>query len=138
MNEENITLGLNGTTTLSIYTEPYVFIGAPFITWKSLNPNIASVNEKGEVKALQKGTATITAKFNGETVSSTVEVVDYLKGDINKDGKINLTDVIQLLKIYLNINPSIEDIITLGDMDNNNTINLSDVIILLKTYLGIY
>lgn len=138
MNEENITLGLNGTTTLSIYTEPYVFIGAPFITWKSLNPNIASVNEKGEVTALQKGTATITAKFNGETVSSTVEVVDYLKGDINKDGKINLTDVIQLLKIYLNINPSIEDIITLGDMDNNNTINLSDVIILLKTYLGIY
>ena len=44
--------------------------------WSSSAPTVASVNSTGEVTALTKGNAVITAEVNGESVTCTVTVKD--------------------------------------------------------------
>lgn len=61
----------------------------------------------------------------------------YTKGDLNKDGKIGLQDIIYLLKRYLNLEPTTAEDIIIGDMDDNGSLGLKDIILLLKEYLGI-
>ena len=76
--------------------------------------------------------------INGTDVSKTIKYVapEFEKGDLNKNGKIDLSDIIVLLKMYLgNIIPTQEQI-KLGDLDGNGVIGLKDIITLLKTYLG--
>ncbi len=57
-----------------------------------------------------------------------------MPGDMNKNGKIDLSDIIILLKIYLNGNATDEEKI-IGDMDHDENIGLKDIIMLLKDYL---
>ena len=45
----------------------------------------------------QAGTCTVTVTYEGYTVTFDVQIVDYIPGDINLDGKVNRDDVIQLL-----------------------------------------
>ena len=48
---------------------------ASALTWTSSRPKIASVDKKGNVRALKKGTAVITVKtFNGRTAKVTIKV----------------------------------------------------------------
>lgn len=48
---------------------------ASALTWTSSTPKVASVDKKGNVRALKKGTAVITVKtFNGKTAKVTVTV----------------------------------------------------------------
>lgn len=61
----------------------------------------------------------------------------YQKGDLNKDGTINLPDVIRILRIYLGIDTASSEDTTIGDMNNDGDIGLADVIALLRKYLGI-
>lgn len=44
------------------------------VTWKSQNPKVASVSSKGTVKALKKGTTTITATANGKKVTCKISI----------------------------------------------------------------
>ena len=53
---------------------------------------------------------------------------------MNKNGKIDLSDVITLLRKYLN-DDATEEEVEIGDMDENENIGLKDIIILLRTYL---
>lgn len=46
------------------------------VEWSSSAPTVASVNSAGEVTALTKGNAVITAEVNGESVTCTVTVKD--------------------------------------------------------------
>ena len=62
--------------------------------------------------------------------------VDFMKGDMNNNDKIDLQDIIILLKKYLKSMDTTEDDIEIGDMDENDTIGLKDIILLLRTYLG--
>lgn len=48
------------------------------VTWKTDNPSIATVNEKGEVKGVAVGKATITAYLFDMTASCTVTVDKYV------------------------------------------------------------
>ncbi len=52
--------------------------------WSSSAPTVASVNSAGEVTALTKGNAVITAEVNGESVTCTVTVRD--ESDAPDDG----------------------------------------------------
>ena len=48
---------------------------ASALTWTSSKPEVASVDQKGNVRALKKGTAVITVKtFNGRTAKVTIKV----------------------------------------------------------------
>lgn len=54
------------------------------VEWSSSAPTVASVTSSGEVTALAKGNAVITASVNGETVTCTVTVRD--ESDTPDDG----------------------------------------------------
>ena len=76
-----------------------------------------------------KVTLDITAKVN-------VITDEYVKGDMNQNGKVDLQDIIILLKKYLGTLTTTDEDKTIGDMDNNGSIGLKDIILLLRTYLG--
>ena len=59
---------------------------------------------------------------------------EFEKGDMNKNGKIDLADVILLLRRYLN-DDATEEEIQIGDMDESGSIGLNDIIALLREYL---
>lgn len=62
------------------------------LTWTSSNPEVASVDENGNVVALSKGTAVITASANGGTnKSATCAVtVEQLVTEVKIDKQLNL------------------------------------------------
>ena len=50
------------------------------VIWKSEDPSVASVDEAGHVKAVEKGSTVITVSFGGKQLSCPVEVWYPLKG----------------------------------------------------------
>ena len=73
--------------------------------------------------------------LTGKIYTISASVIDM--GDIDKDGKIALNDVIVLIKKYLGIFSITADDLLTGDMDKNGIIGINDVILLLKTYIGL-
>ena len=78
------------------------------VKWESSDPNIATVDENGKVTGVAKGVAVITASTTDGTdfKAQSVAIVDKdvkqgIKGDINEDEIIDLTDVSLLIDIIL-------------------------------------
>ena len=61
----------------------------------------------------------------------------YTKGDMNYNNRIDLKDIILLIKKYLGTDHASDLDITIGDMNNNGKLDLKDIIILIRTYLGL-
>ena len=138
LNKSTLSLLVGNSEKLIVSNLPEDTTDTTTYTWKSSNPSVASVDKDGNVLALTKGTTTITVTSEeGFTYDCVVTVSDFAKGDVDKSGNINLTDVIISLKTYLNINEMNDDDFVLYDMNDDEVFNLTDVILLLKTYLGI-
>lgn len=75
------------------------------VTWTSSNKKIATVSNKGKVKGIKKGSATIKAKVSGKTYSAKVTVLTnklYVTLDIRTpDGSAVDTKVIDGKTVYL-------------------------------------
>ena len=81
---------------------------------------------------------------NGETTMFVVKISteageepEYMPGDFNGNGTIDLPDVIRILKLYLGIEETTDETRPIGDINGDGTINLPDVISALRIYLGI-
>ena len=70
LNSKNFTLKVGKSKRLSVNN------AKGKITWKSSNPNVASVDSNGNVKAIKTGTANITATVDGKTLTVKVTVSD--------------------------------------------------------------
>lgn len=57
---------IGDTDTLTVYFDPEGYPNQA-VTWTSSNPSVVSVDSKGNVKALKKGTATITVTAKADT-----------------------------------------------------------------------
>lgn len=94
----NQTLKKGGSVTLVPQYVPDNIIALPEITWTSDTPSVAEVNQNGQVTAISKGTATITAQApNGVKGTAIITVegasVTGVSVDINnvsfvKDGNV--------------------------------------------------
>lgn len=89
MNKKDITLAPKGTYQLTLW-------GADKnVTWKSSNTKVATVSDDGLVTAVGKGSATITATFNGKNITSNVNVIEltlnHESAVLEYDGKFSLT-----------------------------------------------
>ena len=58
---------------------------------------------------------------------------DYLKGDINRDGKINADDAADAIEIF-KTNAQTEENIKVGDMDGNGTVNAEDSALIIEYF----
>lgn len=83
-------------------------------------------------KALQQGenSITITASVGDQTVTYTVLVTrarDILLGDLDKNGVVNVSDIIMLKNLIMNGSWNDENLMY-GDIDKNGTLNVSDML----------
>ena len=78
-----------------------------------------------------KGAYKYTGKEFFDEVS--INVVDYLKGDMDKNGAINSIDASILIDKYKSNEITDEDY-AIGDMNNDNTLNSTDASIIIDLY----
>lgn len=126
-----------GNRKLSLYTAPSIYMDVSGVkrSWESSNPNVVTVDENGTLTPVGLGTATITAHYNGQEVTCQVSVLMNIKGDVNRDGKVNLADATEIINFYIEKkHPTPEDY-EAGDMNNDKKLNLQDAMEIIFIYL---
>ena len=91
----------------------------------------------GELKANFAGDVTVAGKADDAAVATDDVIGDYkalIYGDVNRDGKVNLSDVSGTLQIIANWAVDVNE--DAGDVDKNGSVNLTDVTKLLKSIAG--
>ena len=74
------------------------------VTWKSMNPDVVSIDNNGLMSCLSNGWSVIlatTADGSNLTAGCFVKVGASEGGDVNADGKINISDVTTLIDMLL-------------------------------------
>ena len=151
VNTKDITILKGETSTFSIEVENAV----GRIDIVSSNDKIASVSDKFCFLDMESKTITVNGLMPGNTVIRVINsdvstydsedisnnvytinviVKDYIKGDINRNDRIDLADIMAALKKYLDNNID-EDEIKFIDMNDNGKVDLGDITLLLKAYL---
>ena len=122
------------TTLLEVVFEPGTNTKDDTITWKSSDSDIAVVDDNGIVTILSTGTVTISAiTANGNVATCELNVIDYLKGDLDKNGVVNANDAAIALDLYKYGNVTNEDI-QIGDLNGDNVVNANDAALILDMY----
>lgn len=70
---------------------------------------------------------------SGKIVIEQVEDIDYIKGDLDRNGIVDANDASIVLEIYKADNALDEDI-EIGDMDGNNLLDANDASLILELY----
>lgn len=115
----------NGTTLQNKIWVENDTISIAIITGK---PGITKILVKGEISN-DKGVEKIISEY------ITINVQDYTKGDINKDGRVNLSDVTYGLKGISKGTLTVEEK-KIGDVTGDNKCNLRDIIKILQFIAG--
>lgn len=99
------------------------------LTWKSENPEIATVDNEGNVKTLTAGETTIKVSANdgsGITAECHLTVTAPKAGDSNDDDEVNVVDAVNTVNYILNkVVGTFE--FEAADVNKDNHISVSDV-----------
>ena len=132
---DNINVPLNTSTVIKPVITPNFDVN---ITYTSSNPSVATIDQTGTVTALKKGTTTITARAtNGKSATITVTVTDYLMGDMNHSGRIDITDITVFVKVLYGMIDTNDYYLTVGDMNHSGRLDITDITVLVKTLYGL-
>ncbi len=104
------------------------------VNWTSSDQSVCFVSN-GEVIGLSFGTSVIIATtVDGGFPATCVVNVKKARGDVNGDGRVNVSDVAELINMILGISSmNLEN----ADIDSNGKVNVSDVAALINIILGI-
>ena len=61
---------------------------------------------------------------------------NYLLGDINNDGLINILDVVLIINLILGLSEPIENEVVISDINQDGIINILDIVLLVNMILG--
>ena len=104
------------------------------LTWKSSNQNVVLVDSNGNITAKNTGSATITVTTSkGKSVTIKVNVIKYLKGDLDRNGIVNANDAAVAQDLYNGTSITEEDL-QIGDMDGNEVLNSNDAALIFDVY----
>ena len=136
LNDFDVTSDINLSNRIVAYSHVGVFAGTDIINLKFKNKALSD----GEYATIVLGNAIASDGYNdipGNIISKTItyQEPEYITGDLSKNGKIDLTDVILILKYYLGNLEITDEALSIGDIDQDGEISLKDVISLLRTYL---
>lgn len=73
---------------------------------------------------------------SGTGIEGTSNVSNYEKGDLTRDGKVNLYDAIEIAKYMMNMIKLDEEQLELGDMNGDGKVNLYDAIAVCNIIMG--
>lgn len=116
------------------------------LIWSSSDETVATVDENGELTAIDDGTVTIIATNGTESYSYTVTVSPVAweeLGDLNGDAAVNTSDAIMLLRQYTNqlmddtVEPD-EHMLRFGDINGNGTLDTADAVLVLRYYVATF
>lgn len=129
-----------GTRKLSVYTIPSVYMDVIKMGqhryWTSSNPNVVTVDENGVLTPVGLGTSTITAHYNGQDVTCQVAILQYIRGDVNQDGDVNIKDAMEIMYIVTGRKTLTDEISIIGDLNNDNSINIKDAMEIMYIVTG--
>ena len=109
------------------------------LTWTSSNTKVAIVSSDGKVTPVGKGTCKITTTTtDGTNLSASCNItsnVEYQKGDVNRDGKVNVSDVLYTMNKYM------KGILTdeekeIAEVTGDGRVNMNDVYRILAYAMG--
>ena len=121
-----------------LYSDTDVYSGTDILFLEFKNISLED-NESTTINVTEILASDGENDIEGNSISKTITYKKpaYMKGDLNKNGKIDLKDIIILIKKYLGTIDSSNEDIVIGDMNSNNKIDLKDIILLIKTYLQV-
>ena len=97
------------------------------LNWSSSNTNVATVNSRGNITALNEGKAIITVTTsNGKQDTCTITVKKYNIGDVNGDGKVNGKDWIRLYEHISETNELTGEELNRADVNGDGKVNGKD------------
>jgi cobaltochelatase CobN len=97
-----IVVGANKTVLATVYNQLDEIMTGQTVTWSSTNPEVATVDETGQVTAVSVGITTITVACSGISVTCEVEVFDgYSTNVVIFTGSTSL--VAPLVQAYHNL-----------------------------------
>ena len=109
------------------------------LTWTSSNTKVAIVSGDGKVTPVGKGTCKITATTtDGTNLSSSCNItsnVEYQKGDVNRDGKVNVSDVLYTMNKYMKGILTDEEKV-IAEVTGDGKVNMNDVYRILAYAMG--
>ena len=114
------------------------------LTWTNGNDDVVVVNSRGVVTGMAKGTSTVTAEITSgnKSFSQTYTIVvgnGLLKGDINNDGKVDVSDYIGVANHILGqtqagFNEEAADVNEDGKIDVSDYIGIANIILTSSVY----
>lgn len=109
------------------------------VTWTSSNLSVATIDATGLVTAVAPGNATITATTaDGTHLTATCQVTvvkPTLRGDVNLDGKVDVTDVNIVVNIILGKDQA-DNYDGRANLNDDAKVDVTDVNILVNMILG--
>ncbi len=127
----------NGDTqTLSVIYNPSNTTDNKSVTWSSSDNSVATVKD-GQVVAIGKGTATITAKVGTHTATCKVTVSNKIViGDVDADGTVTIADALMIFKYKSGEITLSSTALKAADTDKNGTVELADALKIFKYKSG--
>ncbi len=118
------------------YPADYAFTAADFtVTGVYADGHQAPVNVDTLEAVLQGAAWQVTVTAGNETKTLQLPVLIALKGDMNQDGDLSVTDVVLLRKAILQGAPE-SDTLQRGDLNEDGSLSVTDVVLLRKAILA--
>lgn len=118
-------------------TASYNLEGTVAGVWSSENSNVARVDQNGNVTGVSPGvTKIIYQTSNGYRVECEATISNYLKGDVNRDGSVNIKDAMEIMYIVTGRKPLTEDVSIIGDLNDDKSVNIKDAMEIMYIVTG--
>lgn len=136
INVKRLTLYKGNTQVLAVIINPSNATVDTTVVWASSNNSVVEVDETGKITAKSAGTATITAKVGDFTVSCQVTVNDFMVGDIDGNGKVEIADALLIFKHKSGEIILDENALLAADTDKNGKVEIADALRIFKYKSG--
>jgi len=89
-----------------------------------------------KISNIKLGTSEMTNKYSGSAnISSTLAVSQYLLGDVNGDGSVDVTDAVAVINAYMAGDTSSINT-ALSDINGDGVIDITDAVAIINQYLN--
>lgn len=137
LDKKELSMFNGDSQTLTVAYNPSNTTDSKLVTWTTSDDSVAKVSKEGEVVAIGKGTATITAKVGEFTASCKVTVSNnVLLGDIDADGFVTISDALMIFKYKTNEIKLSDTALKAADTDKNGKVELADALRIFKYKSG--